>query len=576
MKMRHSRFLGLMFVCLLVLSCNFPLTQPESSKDQPSVKSPVLALAINLDGQSPRFHLFVGHSTEDSWLLPAGDFYIEAAGEDHLVYPIGRLTIPQPGGNVELGKRMTIVGGISAPQHHQELILIANALTGIKSGMLSFLEHSSNSFSTPLFDPQYAWTPADIRAVRENYDPVLAREEETLQALMALELRMGETLGFNSCPGMCKPNKGILDSMLSFFVSMNVVDQHAVEDILAGSAAMSVEEKADAFEYFPSSLTGGAQSFDEMLRNLQSGRLDKYAPTRIRNLLMDEPTFVEALTDVRKTNRPLLHIAHEEGSVLVQKGAEMQVEIIKQVLQVAFPGIETGFNYADKVNEWAEFIRSTYEDPLQGVADFAAGQAASQISGQIKSGLLDMGYGDELAAEMADYLSEEIIGQITKLDPELEALMAEAEEKETHRLEEDQSQESDLQNFAGCLAESSQYTWGIEGNERHDCLDPQRCTGCIGTFFVQNNSNQVLFFTHYYYDSYLIPVAEGWKPGLLTLQPGERFERKVSLRNEWRKGETYVSQITRILLVRDDPACFPISQAFMETHAITVDQISCE
>ena len=191
-----------------------------------------------------------------------------------------------------------------------------------------------------------------------------------------------------------------------------------------------------------------------------------------------------------------------------------------------------------------------------------------------------MGYGEDLAAEMANYLSEEIVGQIAEQDPELEALMTEEALAAATGSPEVQptaeSQESGPDSAADCLAGRSQYSWGIEDVEQHDCLDTSRCTGCGGIFYVQNNSYEVLYFTYYYYDSFQIPVSEGWKPGMLALQPGDRFERDVSLRNEWKKGETYYSEVTRILLVRDDPACFDLSQDFMEAHAVMVERISCE
>ena len=503
MRARKYRFLWLMYVCFFViLSCNLPLKQNIFAEDQYQVESPVLALAVNMDGHSPLIHVFVGHSIDDPWMLPAGNFYIEATAEQDLVYTIGRLTVPQPGGEVTLGKQMAEVEGMADSQRSQELVLISNAVTGIKCGVLSYLYQSSNGFSTQFFDPQYEWTPAAIRAVRENYDPILVREDETMQAFMALEQRAGEASGFNACSGMCKPDTGILDSIVSFFITMNVVDQNAVEDILVGSVAMSPEEKADAFQYFPSSLTGGAQSFDEMLQNLQNGNLDKYAPTRIRNMLMDEPTFVEALTEVRDTNRPLLQIAHEEGAVLIEKGAEMEVAIVKQVLQTAFPGMETGFNYADMVNQVAEFIHNVYTDPLQGVAEFAATQVTSQIAGQIKEGLLEMGYGDALATEMSDYLSGEIVGQFSEQDPGAE-LAQESQPQpvpETDVGEEPPPPADEASTapstVASCIPQPGEYTITFaDVNDRTSSSGEKRVCGAEG--MLTNNSDKDLMFAVY-------------------------------------------------------------------------------
>ena len=70
------------------------------------------------------------------------------------------------------------------------------------------------------------------------------------------------------------------------------------------------------------------------------------------------------LQDVTKTDRVGLSIAHQEGSQFIEQGAALYVDIVKTVLTAGLPGIDQGFEYADKANEWAEFIRSAYQDPL--------------------------------------------------------------------------------------------------------------------------------------------------------------------------------------------------------------------
>lgn len=588
---RSARFLVPLFSILFIaLACNLPFLQDkaaQSSQDLQMVKAPVTALAIDLEGNSPAIYLFVGHSTDDPWILPQGSYYLEAAGEHQLVYRIGKIRISDGGGDVELGKRLAAAQAITSQEHNQELILIANAVAGIEGGVLSFLYGSSNGFTRPLFDPQNQWTPAAIQTMRGCYDPVLDREEETTKAIIALDMRAAKATAGKSCPGMCRQKRGILDKFLSFFSAMNGVDQRAVEDVVQGSAAMSAGEKADAFQYFPPSLTGGAQSFDEMVQKMQNGELDKYAPTRIRNYLLDEPAFVEALTETRKGNRPLLEIAHEEGATLVEKGAELQAEIIKQVLQAAFPGIEAGFEYADKVNEWAQFVHTMYTDPTKGAVEFATGQATSQIGGQIKDGLLEMGYGEELAAEMAEYLSNEIVGQIVKHDPELEALALEMEMTKTPEGDEDdaddaESEESDTPGLRACIIDGNLYTWGYENVGRHDCIDAGRCTGCTGQFVVRNTSG---------HDAYLILYEafstgskgmswEKWKPKT-ALKAGAHFEMRVDQTNYWKTGNTTYSKALRILLTKNDPECNLLyaeheSEAFWEAYAAEVEPLSCQ
>ena len=204
---------------------------------------------------------------------------------------------------------------------------------------------------------------------------------------------------------------------------------------------MSAGEKADAFEYFTPSMTGNSQSFDEMIQKLQAGELTDQA-NRIRNFLCDEELFYNALQQNRETNRPILQIAHEEGAVLIEKGAELEVEIIKGALEAQFPGIEKGDEYANQINEWVEFIQQTYNDPTASAFDYASGLMTEKVSDQIKEGLQEMGIDEEQAEEMAEYLSEEIAGQLTKHDDEVEELAGDEEAEKTITVEESSNGDS--------------------------------------------------------------------------------------------------------------------------------------
>lgn len=394
-----------------------------------SSSQPMLAIAIPRANPTTFAYLFIGDAEKDDWFLPGDAYYIEAAGADDTVYTISWQQVRGTNDRVDLESLIRSSVNETDPDRKQELILVANAMGGIRSGMLAFLEAASDGFTSPLFEPSPDISPIELRSIYENYDSVLDQEDAILNAIVALEMRAENAAGSTGCRRVCKPKAGIKESIFEFFFESRNIDRRAVDDILAGVGGMSAEEKMEAWEYIPTSTTGGAQSFDELIIKLQNGELQGEA-NRIRNSLMDEPAFVATLADIRKTNRPMLQIAYEEGSNLVDKGANMEVEIIKQVLQSSFPGIEEGFDYADKVNEWVELIHTTYENPLEGAAAYASSQAEERINGQIKDNLLEMGYDEDAAGEMADTITGEILNQIVKHNTEEEALTEEQEETE--------------------------------------------------------------------------------------------------------------------------------------------------
>ena len=318
--------------------------------------------------------------------------------------------------------------GQSLPEQEKQIQLIANMLAGVRQGELAYLSAVSEDFTVPLFTSQKDITVAQLQAITDSYASIMDDEEDTKQALSDLEARAEAARVAAPCSRACKPDQGILNSILGFFGEMHQTGNRAVEDILQAAPALSPEEKAEAFSHMQPSMIGNAETFDELMNELQNGSLNGQA-NRIRSFLMDEPSFVEALTGLKDSNRVLLEIAHDEGAVLVEKGAQMEVDIVKQVLQSNFPGIEKGFGYAEKITEWGDFIRKMYQDPAGGAAQFATGQATNRINQQIMQGLMDMGYSQDIAAQMAGDLSQQIVGQISKQNPELSVLATEESRK---------------------------------------------------------------------------------------------------------------------------------------------------
>lgn len=146
---------------------------------------------------------------------------------------------------------------------------------------------------------------------------------------------------------------------------------------------------------------------------------------------------------------------------------------------------------------------------------------------------------------------------------------------ENENVDEEPAEET-RDDITACFANPGDFTWGYDEIERQDCLDLERCTGCGGTFFVQNNSNQEAQLKHYFYQDFSTPNFDGWKQGYITLQPGERWETDVNISNQWKQGITYKENVVKIVLIIPNDGCSVLSDAQLDAYAIPIDPLPCE
>jgi len=131
-------------------------------------------------------------------------------------------------------------------------------------------------------------------------------------------------------------------------------------------------------------------------------------------------------------------------------------------------------------------------------------------------------------------------------------------------------------SIGDCIADPNDYSWACEDIKNQDCTDPNRCTGCGGTFFVQNNSNQEIHLRYYYYQNFTTPNFDGWIQNYYVLKPGERFEESVDVDHRWREGGTYKSRVVKIVLTIPGRGCDAYSGAQLDACAIPIDPLPCE
>jgi len=399
---------------IATLACNFT-----------SRTSSALAVALRFDGD-PTLTVYTGNPQDHLFWLPAGEYYIEAMDSEGLVYE-GWREVVKPvadgGDSISISKHVR-GNGQTNEEIASQLQTLADFIISVELAQLTYLE-----VATAGFQETFQASVGDIKM--SDADPFYARlqeiadqEESVFAAIDALESRA--KLAFADTPqnlngalaskiSLC-PRLGLWDSLVSFFSFTGEEDKLAQQEILSVSAAMTPGEKEEAFYWLSTERIGNAQNYDEFLALLQAGELKNI--TSIRSDLYNGGPYQGVYQTINPdSNRPGGETIHRAGAELVTRGATLHVEVVKEVLTTVFPGIDKGFEYADKISEWAEFVRNMYIDPLGTLQDMTIDMIKSEIMENIQwdlmSAIPDL---DEQAAEqLAGSLTNEIMTSHTAL-----------------------------------------------------------------------------------------------------------------------------------------------------------------
>ena len=392
-----------------------------------------LAVALGLQGPHT-LALYIGESGEDPFWLPAGIYYIEAVDLDGKVYDGWTEIVVNNvdgGDQVDIGSRVRS-GGRQDEAIASQLHTLANFMITTELAQLTYFEVASAGFNEPFsaavgilempaLDPFYA-------RLQEIED----QEEAVFAALSAMESRvvidLGElptsSSGIGAKVVLPQPRNELWENLVGFFSFKGEEDELARQEILKVSAAMTPFEKEEAFFWLQTQRIGGAQNYDEFLGKLQADELGNI--TEIRSDLNTGGPYQGVYQTVNPdSNRPGGENIHRAGAEMIKRGAELEVDAVKEVLKNAFPGIEQGFAYADLANEWIIFVQNMYIDPLGAIKGWTIDKIKGEIQEDLKLDLMNAI--PDMDEANADYLADKLSSEIVKTHTAVIAAAAQAQ-----------------------------------------------------------------------------------------------------------------------------------------------------
>jgi hypothetical protein len=367
----------------------------------------VLAIAFGVGAEVPSLRAYIGDPTRDPFILPNGAYFIEAVDQNNFVIVLSNQVITAPPNRVALPASFRQANGVQSVERARALKTLANGLARIELTKLAALQGASGNFAAPLFDPRARVSQTELDRLYAQYGALVAQQPDMLAALASVEPRATAVLPRQVASNGARPASGVFDKiktqLTGFFGYAGDAGKRAGERIIATSAQLSPDDKQDAFDSIRPGLRGDAKNYAELIEKIKAGALDTQA-TQIESDLRNAPGYIVA---AQQKNQTVGEIVRQEGAELVVKGGELQAQIIKTVLADVFPDISTGFDYADKVKDWVEYVNQVYSDPLGVVGGKLSDAAKEKIKERIKSDL------EKCCGQMSDKLREQIADKVS-------------------------------------------------------------------------------------------------------------------------------------------------------------------
>jgi hypothetical protein len=400
---------ALSIALLAILACNF-MVGPSQISSQAQSKA-VAAVALRLDGSGAQLSSFVGPGTS-TWALEPGSYRVSAVNQSGMTIVFPRMDIA----DVPLiwPADFRSAGGTMDTARAAAIKTLARFLVDAQSAKLAALEHSSAGFTVPLFTAQPG--QADLDDLYSRYAAITAEQSSVMTSLDAILQSPRSGL---LPPKMGSPRRDWHDSLKGFFGYAGGAGSRARDRILMIAENLSPADQADAFDVVRPAFTSGAANFDELAVKLQNGELDTQA-AQIESDMRNSVGFGAAASEAGVS---VAQVVHQEGGELVSKGADLQADVVKQVLGDVFPDISQGFDLADKANEWADYVQSVYKNPLV----VAEGEARGAIQEKIKERVLEhlheccKALEADVAEAIADNISEQAVSAVPSLVENIQA-----------------------------------------------------------------------------------------------------------------------------------------------------------
>ncbi len=372
--------------------------------DSGADRAPIAMVAVRSSGGSAIGYAYVGDGEAEP-IPAAGEYTVYLTAADDRVRVI---TDVRADGDSPFTLPTRLAGDDAAvdPELSADIRSVIDAFTTVKLAEYTAYEAASGGYAEPLFTDAGGDPTDALDRLYAIYADAVPLEGPTLDALARLDAKAASAgagpLYAGQPPLLPRAGiwDGIKDSFNAFFGYAGAAGERASAAILETFDEMTPDERDEAVSFLPPAITGGAGSYDDLASKLRNGELNNSA-AQIRRQLWQDPGFAAAAQDLCDCNRPDLHTAHTEGAELASKGADLNVAVVKTVLGEVFPDISTGFDYADKANEWAEYAREVYKDPLAAAEGSLRGKLEEQIAGRIKDDL-EACCGDDLDPDLLE------------------------------------------------------------------------------------------------------------------------------------------------------------------------------
>jgi len=403
------------------LACNIPFLTN-------SFTGSLLAVALKLNG-SPILSVYIGNPQEVPFLLPAGEYYIEAVDAEGMVYEGWHETVAQTTDGSDVVPFSQLLN--SNEQSDEEIALQLKTLAGLivsfDLAQLSYLGIASGGFTESFQTAVEQIEMHDIDPLYTRLQEIADQEESVFTAITALEARSQlafenfsqTTNGVLASQVLPYAYSGIMDiwgDLQSFFTFKNEEDELARDEILTISEVMTQGEKEEAFFWLEPEKIGDAQNYDEFLALLQAGELEDI--TSIRSDLYTGGPYQGVYQTLKPdSNRPGGETIHRVGAELIDRGAKLEWALTKETLIAAFPEMAQGITYAETADQWITFVQNMYINPLGAIKDLGIEKIKEEIQENIKWDLIHAmpNLSEDTAGQMAEHLTNEIVTSCSDL-----------------------------------------------------------------------------------------------------------------------------------------------------------------